>query len=186
MGQEAFDLQQNGAPVYRSAIFLEDAVQHGTDRMCAMTARSQGQGGHTLSKADYERLAEFRYLLRRFLAFSEAAAAESGLTAQQHQALLAIKGFSGRDYATAGELAERLCIRHHSAVGLIDRLEANDLVARRASADDRRQVQVTLTLKAEALLAGLSAAHRDELARLAPLLRTLLGHLAPGDDNAAT
>lgn len=132
-----------------------------------------------LAKADYEQLSEFRYLLRRFLEFSERAAEGAGLTAQQHQALLAIKGFAGRDWATIGELAERLCIRHHSAVGLIDRLVAKELVTRRIGADDRRQVLITLTPVAETLLAGLSAAHRDELERLAPLLRDLLGHFAP-------
>jgi DNA-binding MarR family transcriptional regulator len=133
-----------------------------------------------LTKADYERLSEFRYLLRRFLEFSERAAEGTGLTAQQHQALLAIKGFAGRDYATTGELAERLCIRHHSAVGLIDRLVAKELVTRRIGTDDRRQVLIALTPVAETMLAGLSAAHRDELERLAPLLRDLLGHFGSG------
>ncbi len=134
-----------------------------------------------LVKADYERLSEFRYLLRRFLEFSERAAEGSGLTAQQHQALLAIKGFAGRDWATTGELAERLCIRHHSAVGLIDRLVAKELVTRRIGTDDKRQVLIALTPVAEKMLAGLSAAHRDELERLAPLLRDLLGHFGPAD-----
>jgi len=107
-----------------------------------------------LTKADYERLSEFRYLLRRFLEFSERAAEGTGLTAQQHQALLAIKGFAGRDYATTGELAERLCIRHHSAVGLIDRLVAKELVTRRIGTDDRRQVLIALPPVAETMLAG--------------------------------
>src|SRR5579859_1886698 len=75
-----------------------------------------------LSKADYEALAEFRWSLRHFLGFSEAAARAAGITPQQHQALLAIKGFPGRDKVSVGELAERLQIEHHSAVGLADRL----------------------------------------------------------------
>lgn len=129
-----------------------------------------------LTDADYERLAEFRYLLRRFLIFSEDAAEETGLTAQQHQALLAIKGFGGKTPMTVGDVADRLGIRHHSAVGLIDRLLAKSLVKRRHGLEDRRQVLLTLTPKAEALLARLSAAHRDELRRLAPLLQTLLKH----------
>jgi DNA-binding MarR family transcriptional regulator len=128
-----------------------------------------------LSKPDYERLAEFRYLLRRFLVFSEDAAGEAGLTAQQHQALLAIKGFPGREQVTIGELAERLGIRHHSAVGLIDRLVANALVKRSDGADDKRQVLISLTRKADTLLATLSVAHHAELERLAPLLQVLLG-----------
>lgn len=127
-----------------------------------------------LAKADYERLAEFRYLLRHFLIFSENAAAAAGLTAQQHQALLAIKGFAGRDHVATGELAERLGIRHHSAVGLIDRLAVKNLVCRRGGMDDRRQMFVELTSKAEGLLERLSVSHRDELERLAPLLRGLL------------
>jgi DNA-binding MarR family transcriptional regulator len=132
-----------------------------------------------LADADYERLAEFRYLLRRFMIFSEDAADQAGLTAQQHQALLAIKGF-GRDRPlTTGELAERLGVRHHSAVGLVDRLLSKALVKRQSGAEDRRQVLLTLTPKAESLLAKLSAAHRDELKRLAPLLQTLLTHFKP-------
>lgn len=132
-----------------------------------------------LADADYRRLAEFRYLLRHFLIFSEDAAEEAGLTAQQHQALLAIKGFGNDKPMTTGDLAERLGIRHHSAVGLIDRLLSKSLVKRKTGAEDRRQVLLTLTPKAEAILAGLSAAHRDELHRLAPLLQTLLAQFKP-------
>ena len=129
-----------------------------------------------LTAADFERLAEFRYLLRHFMIFSEDAAEETGLTAQQHQALLAIKGFGGDKPMTIGDVAERLGIRHHSAVGLVDRLLSKSQVKRRHGAQDRRQVLLTLTPKAEALLTRLSAAHRDELKRLAPLLQTLLKH----------
>lgn len=132
-----------------------------------------------LTDADFERLAEFRYLLRHFLIFSEDAAEQAGLTAQQHQALLAIKGFGTVKPMTIGDLAERLGIRHHSAVGLIDRLLSKSLVKRKAGAEDRRQVLLALTPKAERMLAGLSAAHRDELERLAPLLQTLLAHFEP-------
>jgi DNA-binding MarR family transcriptional regulator len=134
-----------------------------------------------LADADYGRLAEFRYLLRHFLAFSETAAEKTGLTPQQHQALLAIKGFpeTSRIAAgvTVGELAERLGVRHHSAVGLIDRLAAKGLVLRHGGIKDRRRVLIDLTPKAEALLAGLTLAHRDELKRLAPLLRKILRQL---------
>lgn len=129
-----------------------------------------------LTAADYERLAEFRYALRRFLVFSEEAAKRSGLTAQQHQALLAIKG-GGRIPMTTGELAKRLLIRHHSAVGLIDRLVSKALVKRFPGSEDRRQVLLTLTPKAAALLAKLSQAHRRELKRLAPLFESLLTYL---------
>ena len=141
-----------------------------------MTARRGSARKRTLTEADYRRLAEFRHLLRRFLMFSETAAEKAGLTAQQHQALLAIKGFGAGAPVAIGALAERLGIRHHSAVGLADRLAANGLVTRRSGTADRRTVLLELTPKAETLLARLSAAHRDELARLAPLLQALLGH----------
>ncbi len=134
-----------------------------------------------LSGADYRRLAEFRYLLRRFLAFSGNAAEAAGLTPQQHQALLSIKGHPLRCWLTVGELAERLCIRHHSAVGLVDRLEARGLVCRRPNDDDHREVWITLTPDAEARLANLTAAHRTELRRMAPLLQTLLAQLSEDD-----
>src|ERR1017187_10959937 len=84
-----------------------------------------------LVKSEYETLAAFRYALRQFMRFSEAAAREAGITAQQHQALLAVKGFPGRDRVTVGELAERLQLRHHSTVGLVDRLVAGEVVLRR-------------------------------------------------------
>ena len=66
-----------------------------------------------LSKADYEALAAFRYALRRFLAFSDAAIREKGVTPQQHQALLAIKA-SRDESLTIGALAEALLLQHHS------------------------------------------------------------------------
>ena len=129
-----------------------------------------------LTQHDYEQLAEFRYQLRRFLTFSEAAAAEAGLTPQHHQALLAIKGFPGGNIST-GQLSERLGIKHHSAVGLIDRLAANGMVKRQTGEVDRRLVFLILTPKAEKLLAELSLTHRDELGKMAPLLRKFLRYL---------
>ena len=151
----------------------------------AVSGRGSAARRRRITKADYQTLAEFRYLLRRFLVFSENAAADAGLTAQQHQALLAIKGFPGREHVTTGELAERLCIKHHSAVGLVDRLVANGLVERRSGIDDRRQVWVELTPMAEELLLSLSVMHREEISRLAPLLQSLLGHFEEETDGAA-
>lgn len=139
--------------------------------------RRDDRGAAELPQADYELLAEFRYLLRHFLVFSEAAAEEAGLTAQQHQALLAIKGHRGAQPLTTGALAERLAIRPHSTVGLIDRLAAKGLIRRRPASTDRRQVLIELTPTAETLLRGLTVAHRDEIRRLAPLLRGLLSEL---------
>jgi DNA-binding MarR family transcriptional regulator len=126
-------------------------------------------------------LAEFRYALRRFAHFSAEAAEASGITAQQHQALLAIKGFPGRDSVTVGELAERLQLRHHSAVGLVDRLVAERLVSRAPSTGDRRQVFIELTRRGEAVLAKLSSAHSEQLRRMGPGISRLLKQLARMD-----
>ena len=134
---------------------------------------------HDLVPHDYEILAEFRYLLMRFAAFSEQAAHAAGLAPRQHQALLAIKGFPGGGEATIGELAERLGIRHHSTVGLVDRLVSRGYLVRRADRRDRRRTFLSLTASGEQALAGLSAAHRRELRRVAPLLKSLLGRLGP-------
>lgn len=131
-----------------------------------------------VSKSEYEALAAFRYALRQFQHFSEAAAKAVGLTPQQHQALLAIKGFPERDYVTVGELAERLQIRHHSAVGLVDRLVGQGLVAREPSEDDRRQVYVSLMRRGRDLLEELSEVHREELRRVGPQISELLDRLA--------
>lgn len=133
-----------------------------------MTARKQ------LSREQYRTLADFRYLLRHFLEFSQVAAREEGLTPAHHQALLAIKGFPGDEAPTMGDLAERLCIRHHSTVELVDRLEQAGLLRRRHDPGDRRRVQLALTRAAERHMAELSAIHLEELRRLGPALREIL------------
>jgi len=137
-------------------------------------SRSKVESAPQIGKADYEALAEFRYRLRCFLDFSQSAAREAGLTAQQHQALLAIKGFPGRERVTVSELAERLLLRHHSTVELIDRLGRLGLVARRPDPQDRRRVLVALTAKAGHLLEELSATHLEEIRRLGPSLAALV------------
>jgi DNA-binding MarR family transcriptional regulator len=126
---------------------------------------------------DYVALAAFRRELRRFLAFSEEAARSSGLTAQQHQAILAIKGHAGAGPMTVGELADHLMIRHHSAVELVDRLVKADLALRMDQADDRRRVGLVLTPKASGVLAELSAIHLEELKQSRALLVQLLERL---------
>lgn len=130
-----------------------------------------------VTRAQYEILASFRYALRVFLRFSEDAAKDVGLTPQQHQALLAIKGFPGRDSVTVGELAERLQIRHHSAVGLIDRLTVLNLLDRIPSKEDRRNVSLVLTPHGETVLEKLSAAHQVQLERIGPQITDLLHRL---------
>ena len=136
-----------------------------------------------VTKAEFEMLATFRYELRRFLHFSEGAAREAGLTPGQHQALLAVKGFPGKERVTIGELAERLQVAHHSAVGLVDRLAAHDLLAREVGAEDRRQVYVSLTARGNKILQALTAAHKLEIQRVAPRFRALL-RVLEGDRKA--
>ncbi|MGH8269444.1 MAG: MarR family winged helix-turn-helix transcriptional regulator, partial [Steroidobacteraceae bacterium] len=113
-----------------------------------------------LAAHDYEILAEFRYLLMRFAAFSEQAAQAAGLAPRQHQALLAIKGYPRGAEATIGDLAQRLGIRHHSTVGLVDRLASRGYLVRREDSHDRRRTFLALTASGEQALAGLAAAHR--------------------------
>jgi len=127
-----------------------------------------------VTKTDYETLAAFRYELRKFLNFSERIAEDQGLAAQQYLALLAIEGFPGRNIVTVGELAERLRIAPHSAVGLIDRLEEARLVKRQPSAEDRRRVTVKLTQHGRTKLERLAMAHHTELQTAGPLLTGLL------------
>jgi len=130
-----------------------------------------------LSVPDYRALADFRYQLRRFLRFSDQAARDAGLEPQQHQLLLAVKGIPDGVEATVGTLAERLQVRHHSAVELVDRMEERGLVRRMRGAADRRQVLVSLTARGEALLGRLSTAHRAEVRSIGPRLLRALGSI---------
>ena len=117
----------------------------------------------------YRSLAEFRYRIRKFLHFSENAARSSGLEPQQHQLLLAVKGFAADDDGPAiGYLAERLQIRHHSAVELVDRMEERGMVRRRTGEKDRRRVLVALTTAGEDLLKDLAVQHIAELRQMGP------------------
>lgn len=130
-----------------------------------------------LTQANYEALADFRFALRKFLAFSEAAAKEAGLAPQQHQALLTIKGTPNADTVSIRLLSERLLINHNTAVELVDRLVEGGLVMRTRDADDRRRAQLVLTAGAERLLRSLSAAHLNELKAVRPALLNLLKQL---------
>lgn len=126
---------------------------------------------------DYRTLAEFRFQIRRFLAFSERAARAHGLDAQQHQLLLALKGLPADTAPTVGALAERLHVRHHSAVGLIDRLDQKGLVARESDPADRRRVLVRISPRGEAILRKLTHLHQEELSSAGPLLLATLRSL---------
>jgi DNA-binding MarR family transcriptional regulator len=134
-------------------------------------------GKKKITKEHYEMLAEFRYALRRFLRFSEDAAHAAGLTRQQHQAMLAIKGFPGANPINIGQLAERLQVRHHSAVGRVDRLVAEKLVRRSQNKSDRRLVNLVLTPLGGTVLEKLSAAHHEQLRRIGPRVNHLLKSL---------
>lgn len=127
-----------------------------------------------MTKSEYETLAAFRYELRKFLHFSERAAGEQDLAPQQYLALLEVKGFPERDRMTVGELAERLQITAHSAVGLVNRLEERGLVERETCSKDRRCVYVSLTPEGHRVLEKLASVHRTELKTVGPLLVTLL------------
>ena len=128
----------------------------------------------TLSHHDYRTLAAFRFALRGFLSFSEAAARDAGLTPRQHQALLGIKAAPAKDMASMSHLAAFLILHHNSTVGLVDRLEVSGLVARTTDPADRRRVLVHLMPAGERCLAELSATHFAELERVRPGLRNLL------------
>lgn len=119
-----------------------------------------------ITKRDYEALAAFRWAIRRFLQFSEEAARAAGLTPQQHQLLLALKGYPGRDWATITELSERLGVHQPSVTNLVRRMETSGLVERRADQKDRRSVSVRATERGEEVLVHLSRQHLSELKKL--------------------
>ena len=129
-----------------------------------------------LSTQQFAAIASFRYELRRFLAFSEEAAAEVGLPAQQHQALLALMGNGGAP--SIGLLAEQLLIAPHTAAELVARMAEAGLVEKAPSAQDRRRVELTITPKARALMHRLTEAHVRELDALEPALAKALGRLS--------
>lgn len=126
-----------------------------------------------LSEADYRRLLRLRVGLRRFLRWSEEEAARTGLTTAQHQLLLAVRGHPGPEPPTIGEIAGYLMLRHHSAVGLVDRAERAGLVERRPDARDHRVVRLVLSAEGARLLGELSALHLEELERLGAEMQTL-------------
>jgi DNA-binding MarR family transcriptional regulator len=137
---------------------------------------------NTLSKGDlldseYRALADFRFQIRRFLQFSEEAAETEGVEPQQHQFLLAVRAFDGLGGPAVGDVARTLLIKHHSAVGLTDRLVERGLVERVRGAADRREVHIRLTAEGKRKLTRLSSAHRSELLNSGPLLVASLSAL---------
>ena len=122
-----------------------------------------------LQNHDYEALASFRYAMRKFLRFSKEELAERAeLTPEQYEALLAIRAFGSRHGLTIGDLSERLQVKHHTAINLVDKLAARNVLVRRPSTEDRRQVYVQLTRKGRGLLSLVAAVHREELKMRSP------------------
>ncbi|MGH3825434.1 MAG: MarR family winged helix-turn-helix transcriptional regulator [Pseudonocardiaceae bacterium] len=149
-----------------------------------MTTDYEGVGSETLTKQDFEALARFRFGIRRYLRFSEEAVRRDGLTPQQYQLLLALKGFPGREWATVRELADRLQLRHHSVVELVNRAQGQGLVQRAPHPSDGRAVQVLLTPEGMRIMARLSALHRDQLCRMDAVLTLPTWDSMPQDGDA--
>jgi DNA-binding MarR family transcriptional regulator len=145
----------------------------------ARTPRSRPKLGidRELGDPEYRALGDFRRALREFLAFSDDAARENGLTSQQHQALLAIRSHSGPESMTIGELADCLMIRHHSAVGLVARLVERDLIVREDSQEDRRRVLLKLRPLGSEALKNVSLLNIGEYHRAADFLAEVLRHV---------
>jgi DNA-binding MarR family transcriptional regulator len=122
-----------------------------------------------LQNHDYQALASFRYAMRRFLRFSkEELKAKAELTPEQYEALLALRAFAPKRGLTIGELSERLQVKHHTAISLVDKLAARNLIVRRSSTEDRRHVYAQLTRKGRGMLASVAAIHRRELKTRSP------------------
>jgi DNA-binding MarR family transcriptional regulator len=135
----------------------------------------------TLEQADFEHLLELRTGLRRFLHWSEQQARAAGLTPAQHQLLLAIRGHPDPAGPTIGDIADYLVLRHHSAVGLVDRAVAAGLVTRNPDPTNNSAVRVTLTAAGLEKLDALSEASLQELAHLGPTMRALWKALEHAD-----
>jgi DNA-binding MarR family transcriptional regulator len=130
-----------------------------------------------LETRDYAQLASFRHALRGFMRFSEAAAAQEGLTSQHYQAMLILRGWPEGEPVSINDLAQHLLVKHNSAVGLVDRLAEEGLVVREPSTVDRRKVELHLTPRGRQVLATLAAMHRGELRRLGPIMKRFFSEL---------
>lgn len=138
-----------------------------------------------ITDADYEALANLRYVLRRFSEFSTSAAQQEGLPSQQHQALLAMKGYRGDTPLSVGVLADRLLIAPHTASELVERLVSAGYVTREPDPADKRRQTLRLTAHAEEILKRLSTIHMTEIRDMAPRLIALLSDLRDEDFSQA-
>jgi DNA-binding MarR family transcriptional regulator len=139
--------------------------------------KSPGQSRPVAEPLDYPALADLRYRLRRFIRVREVAARRAGVEPQQYLALLQIKGLEGRQPATIGVLSERLQIRHHAVVQLVDRLAGQGLAERQRGGRDRREVVVRVSAAGEKVLRQLARQSLDELATEGPRLLGVLNRL---------
>jgi DNA-binding MarR family transcriptional regulator len=147
---------------------------------------SKRQHQTELDAGEYATLAAFRYALRKFLRFSEAAAEKVGLSAQHYQAMLVVRAAPEGKQMTINELAQQLLIKHNSAVGLVDRLVGQGLLVRGPSRDDARKVSLRLTAKGARVLGRLAGVHREELERVGPQLRELLRQITRATERNET
>jgi DNA-binding MarR family transcriptional regulator len=129
----------------------------------------------SLTDDDYDALASFRYAMRKFLSFSRQALAEKAqLTPEQYEALLAVKAFPSAAGVTISDLSERMQVKHHTAVGVVDKLETLSLLEREPGVRDRRQVFLKLTPEGSRVLTKVAALHREDLrARSSELIQAL-------------
>jgi DNA-binding MarR family transcriptional regulator len=134
----------------------------------------------TLNLADYQALAEFRYQIRKYLHFSEQAIHAAGLERQQYLFMLAIKGVPQGNRPRIRDLADRMLIQHHSAVELVNRLEAGGYVRRQRAQEDKREVLLELTPKGERVLNELVRHHYKELRTAGPALVDALRSVTAG------
>jgi DNA-binding MarR family transcriptional regulator len=143
-----------------------------------MTQLRRAERRYHLTTPDYARLAGFRHALRRFLRFSEDAAGTVGLTGQHYQAMLVVRSCPEERRLTINDLAQQLLIKHNSAVELVDRLAELNLLARQTARDDRRKVELSLTVRGRNTLAKLAALHRAELQKIGPQLERFFAELS--------
>jgi len=150
-----------------------------------MTIRPHSRAPRALGKADFERLSNFRYRLRHFHRASELLCKRHDVTPLQYQLLLHVMGFPGRDWATVGELAERLHAHHHGVVALLNRCEGLGLIERRSGRTDQRVVEIHLLPKGQRLLDRLATEHASEVQSLVRSLVTEFGVTRASTPNAS-
>jgi DNA-binding MarR family transcriptional regulator len=168
-----FKYQKGNSSLSIPVVTLDSFLLNNMAKKRINLKKSASSARRIMHKKDYEALAVFRYAIRKFFRFSEQESFKLGLSMRQYHALLVILGFPGKEEITIGEMAEWLQIKHHSAVGLVDRLESQNLVKRKKDKNDKRVVCIGLTRKGERILEKLASLNKEELKRLKPQIRQL-------------